>query len=119
MERAGDDRRGRSWTSEDIQRALEGQRWTFAKTMKWCPHEYTLRKHWTADVPFTEVVRYLNEKGYKAFFGKSVNTYWQAGPMKYWAMNSNPEKAGLINRTYTENTFEEPAKRWAPYWPRP
>jgi hypothetical protein len=86
-------------TFEDVAAALVDQsNWIYAKTMPECPHHYTLRKHWKADVPFEGVVQYIRDHGYREKFGRSYYTRLDINNLKYWSMGAPLPATILINR---------------------
>lgn len=96
--------------SETAQTLLESQEWTFAKTMPDNPHWYTLRKKWTCDQDFIDVVHFIREYGvierYPPPSGPKYTVMVIDG-FKYWTMGypCNPGPCHpahdtiLINRT--------------------
>jgi len=83
---------------EDVVRALEAQRWIFAKTMPQNPHEYTLRKAWAGDVSFDDVVTFIRDHGYQRRYGRRWYTCLDVGPHRYWTMGASLSATVLINR---------------------
>jgi hypothetical protein len=78
--------------------ALLASEWTFAKSMPLYPHWYTLRKAWTAKVPFGEVVQYIRDHGVMRNFGGATYTYFDHDSWTYWTMGASLPDTILINR---------------------
>ena len=89
---------------QDLQRVtslLEASEWRFAKTMPENPHWYTLRKTWTDDAAFVEVVEFIRKYGYKEVWppgSRNRYTVMDIGGYHYWTMGSPIPKTILINR---------------------
>lgn len=81
-----------------MQRALEGNSWTFAKTMPHCPHWYTLRKNWSGDMQFDTAVELIRQHGKPALYYRKVHIYLTLGEWKYWTMGAPIDETILINR---------------------
>lgn len=90
---------------EDVEKALLSKQWTFAKTMPQNPHEYTLRKKWTGDVPFEAVVQFIRDHGYKVRFGRSDYMCFDIGEHRYWTMGAPLSDTILINRAVNSPPF--------------
>jgi hypothetical protein len=85
------------WAAEDFQHFVEQSRWIFAKTMPHNPHEYTLRRHTTAE-QFDAAVRFVRENGVmEEYWGRPYKTLY-FGDHKYWTMGEPLESTILINR---------------------
>jgi hypothetical protein len=61
-------------------------RWTFAKTMVYVPHYYTLRKDWV-DGDFLEAAHYIQEHGLDEFYMGKPYKYIMINEFKYWSMD--------------------------------
>lgn len=83
---------------EEVAEALLAQPYRFAKTMPQCPHEYCLRKNWTAAVPFDNVVAFIRKHGYEASYKRAYRQYFNLNGMQYWTMNFPTDQTILINR---------------------
>ena len=87
-------------TIEDF---IEGSVWTFAKTMKDAPHEYTLKdpaSRAPALIPelFTKAVAFIREHGEKRKHGRAKYVYLEVGDWRYWTMGCPVHQTTLINR---------------------
>lgn len=83
---------------EKIERLLEAQEYTFAKTMPKNPHWYTLRKKWRNDEDFKKVVQFIRDNAtIEYFFGRPYSMYYLNGK-KYWTMGNPISETTLINR---------------------
>tara|TARA_R110000803_G_scaffold28011_8_gene65115 strand:- start:6321 stop:6626 length:306 start_codon:yes stop_codon:yes gene_type:complete len=77
---------------------LREARWTFAKTMAWVPHYYTLKKDWADQEQFVRAAQFLDDEGVMMTWGqKAAKRYLDIGDWRYWHMSS-PAEATLINR---------------------
>jgi len=83
---------------QEISAALLRQTWIYAKTQSWHPHEYCLRKDWSARIAFDDVVMYIRQHGYKERFGRRLYTYCNFDGYRYWTMGSPLCDTILINR---------------------
>lgn len=81
-----------------IEKALESQKWTFAKTMAKIPHEWVHMKTWRANITMPQIARYIQDYGYtKKFYNKEYK-YLNVGGYCYWTMDFPLSKTDLINR---------------------
>lgn len=71
---------------EEAELLLALSEWTFAKTMPWHPHWYTLRKNWEDDNLFVRVVEFIRKHGTVEQWGKTKYTYYTFAGFKYWTM---------------------------------
>ena len=88
---------------KDISDLVSSVRWQYAKTMGWCPHEYTVFD-WKPDLEprFREFARHIKEfGGWEPFIKGRKTWYFHFGPYKYWLM-SEPWQCTLINRTFSD-----------------
>lgn len=85
-------------TIEEIVDFIDGNRWTFAKTMPWHPHEYTLKANVSDPHMFERFVMHIRRNGYDKSFGKRAFTYFDVGIWQYWTMGSPLDETILINR---------------------
>lgn len=90
-------------TDEQVGQALDAHVWTFARTMPQWPHFYTVREHWTSEIPWENVVQFIRERGFKGWFGKgkAPRRYWLWKGQLYWTCSLDPKnlpKEGVINR---------------------
>lgn len=74
-------------------------KWTFAKTMPWCPHEYIVRdKCPLTDEEFLYFVDMQRRFGIKEHWGKYYFPYLYIDDYKYWTMGDSYENTIIINR---------------------
>lgn len=85
-------------TRAELIKALEGAEWVFARTMPWCPHEYTLRKTWADDGRFVAAVEAIRALGEVRPWKRYRHTYFDANGWTYWTMGSPIPATILINR---------------------
>lgn len=84
----------------DIQEVVSRLSWTFAKTMKNIPHEYTVKdlrcneKRKDYETLFLYI---LNNHYIKYFFGKPY-MYCDIGDFTYWIMSDDINVSKIINR---------------------
>ncbi|MSQ27349.1 MAG: hypothetical protein EXR51_04320 [Dehalococcoidia bacterium] len=81
---------------------IAGARWTFAKTMPWAPHEYTVR-NWGPTEPFAAFVHLIRSAGYPRQWKQYLHTYMDVDGWTYWTMGAPVEQTVIINRK-TEGT---------------
>jgi hypothetical protein len=62
------------------------------------PHWYTLRKTWTDDAAFIEVVEFIRQYGYREKFKGNRYTVMDIGGYHYWTMGWPIKSTILINR---------------------
>jgi len=82
----------------DVAAALLAREWTFAKTMPQNPHEYTLRKKWSGNMPFETVAQFIRDHGYVMRFGRSDYRCLDINGLRYWTMGAPLPQTTLINR---------------------
>ena len=90
-------------TVERFLKLINGNKWTFAKSMPENPHWYSLRDTWKSDSDFVQFVLFIRENGYKERFWRKEFIYFNVNGYKYWTMGCpthNCSKTGtiLINR---------------------
>ncbi len=88
-------------TNSEFKQFVDDNNWIFAKTYaEWAPHEYVVKDKLDeknqALIP--EVVVYIRENGFPAFFGNQEHKYLYYDRHYYWEMGSNPEGTIIINR---------------------
>ena len=84
---------------------VNGEKWTYAKTMPEWPHEYLVRER-VDEALFEQLVCHIRTNGYEGkFYSKSI-TYYDEDRMVYWAMGAPLEETIIINRCKKENTYE-------------
>jgi len=89
-------------TLNEITDALLSQEWVCAKTQPQNPHEYCLRRNWSAKTSFDDVVMYIRQNGYELSFGRHRYTYFNVCGYRYWTMGSPLSETILINRAKDE-----------------
>lgn len=69
----------------EIARAVEQENWRFAKTMRFVPHWYTVRREWLDEaVSFDEVLEYINDFGYDDPYHGVMFKAVELNGFKYW-----------------------------------
>lgn len=84
-----------------IQGIIERFKWTFAKSMKNIPHEYTVKnkKDLVDSKDYETLFFYIQKHHYvKKFYGKEYK-YCDIGDYTYWAMTDDVSESIIINRT--------------------
>jgi hypothetical protein len=101
-------------TVEEFRRWVTTREWRFAKTMWWCPHEYTITQ---LDAPtaerleFEAWVTFIREHGSKERFGKNRYIKLELDGWKYWSMGWPANQTILINRARLDAlVLERPPK---------
>jgi len=75
--------------------------WTYAKTYaQICPHEYIVKdkidkEFWES---FTEVVKYIREKGFITKYRGRSGEYYILDDHYYWTMGEPVEETTILNR---------------------
>lgn len=88
---------------------ITDERWTFAKTMPDWPHEYLVRER-VDEALFVELVLHIRKYGYEGRFYSKPITYFDQDGYTYWTMGAPIEETIIINRTQTENSYEQRLK---------
>lgn len=91
-------------SAEDLGRARElikVNSWQFAKTMRWCPHWYTLRRRWSSQDDFEWFVRFVRLYGVVESWRNYRHVYFYDQGWKYWSMGAPVETTILVNRART------------------
>lgn len=89
------------WTASDFDAWVADQRWSFAHSMPFLPHEYTLRKR---APEFAEAVAFADRAGRHALWPSvkrhSLRSYYVSGGHMYWHMNppGRSDLAEVFNR---------------------
>ena len=74
-------------------------KWTFAKTMPWCPHEYIVRgKCPLSEEEFLYFIEMQRNYGKVERWGKYITPYLYIDGYKYWTMGAPVEETIVINR---------------------
>jgi hypothetical protein len=84
---------------------VDGERWTFAKTMPEWPHEYIVRER-VDETLFEDLVRHIRAHGNEGRFYAKVRTYYEEAGMVYWTMGAPIEETTIVNRCSSEDTYE-------------
>lgn len=93
-------------TNRRFMALVNGQKWTFAKTMAAIPHWYIVRKNMN-DSDFVDMVKHIREFGVQENFGRRTFTYFYINGYKYWTMGEPINLNGaphtiIINRAKYE-----------------
>ena len=88
---------------------IASEKWTFAKTMPEWPHEYIVKER-VDEILFVELVLHMRKYGYEGRFYTKTITYFDQDGYTYWTMGAPIEETIIINRTQTENTYEQRLK---------
>ena len=90
---------------EDLRTFVDGQAWTFAKTMPEWPHEYIVRDR-VDETLFEDLVRHIRAQGREGKFYARVITYYEEAGLTYWTMGAPLHETTIVNRCRTEDTYE-------------
>lgn len=88
-------------THEEFREFIKGERWTFAKTMRSCPHEYIVKDRTKAgQEAFEEAKAFILENGFPAYYSnfKDAHYYYSVDGRYYWVMGTPPAAAIIMNR---------------------
>ncbi len=88
-------------TIEEFKKFVDDNNWIFAKTYAdWAPHEYVVKDKLNEvnQELIPEVVLFIRENGFPAFFGNQEHTYFFHDGHYYWEMGDEPEETIIINR---------------------
>jgi hypothetical protein len=96
-------------TNEELTHFLATEKWTYAKTMPLWPHEYLVRDR-VDEKRFVEMVLHIRQHGYEGRFYAKPITYFDQDGYTYWTMGAPVEETIIINRTQTENSYEQRLK---------
>ena len=91
--------------SEDLHDFVNGEKWTYAKTMPEWPHEYIVRKRVDSEL-FERLVSHIRKNGYEGKFYQETYTYYDEDGMLYWTMGAALEETTIINRCRKESSYE-------------
>jgi len=92
--------------SVELQKFVDTEKWTYAKTMPEWKHEYLVRER-VDDGLFVELVDHIRKNGYEGKFYTQAIVYYDQDGMTYWTMGAPVHETIIINRTEKENTYEE------------
>jgi hypothetical protein len=77
-------------------------KWTYAKTMPWCPHFYIVRNP-AIEERYVKLWNAINEFGDVGYFGETRRLYLHLGDgYKYWHMSDDLSMSKIINRAKDE-----------------
>lgn len=88
-------------TMEEFSRFVSENNWIFAKTYaEFAPHEYVVKDKLSIQHQqlFPEVVVFIREHGFPAFFGNREHIYLYFDGHYYWTMGDPVEDTVIINR---------------------
>lgn len=103
---------------QDFLRAFIADRdWRFAYTMRWNPHEYTI-KEWREEDPadvedFHRVLTLVATQGYTGKWGKRLWPYLDFDGQTYYTFGAPFVNTHVLNRKWSEKVD---ADRSAPSW---
>lgn len=87
-------------TRDLIQKTLEAQKWTFAKTMAKIPHEWVYKKTYKGNgVSMPDIAIFIKENGYTEYFYGKPYKYLDLNGYKYWTMDYPLSSTDLVNRS--------------------
>ena len=89
----------------ELQTFVNGQKWTFAKTMPEWPHEYIVKKQ-VDQALFVQFVSHIRMHGYEGMFYRKSITYYDNAGLVYWTMGAPIDETTIINRCKKEDSFE-------------
>lgn len=79
-------------------------KWTFAKSMPWCPHEYIVRgKCDLTDAEFVDFVLLQRKYGTHLRWRKYNHQYLFIDEYKYWTMGDAIENTIIMNRQHKKH----------------
>jgi len=84
---------------------VDGQLWTFAKTMPQWPHEYIVRDR-VDERLFVRLVEHIRAHGYEGHFYQKTIVYFEEAGMVYWTMGAPLHETTIINRCDETQTYE-------------
>ena len=85
---------------------VNGQTWTFAKTMPEWPHEYIVRDRVDEQL-FVDLVHHIRSHGRDGKFYEKVLVYYEEAGMVYWTMGAPLAETTIVNRCRSEETYEQ------------
>jgi hypothetical protein len=89
----------------DLRAFVDGQTWTFAKTMPAWPHEYIVRDR-VDEALFEDLVCHIRAHGRAGRFYERAITYYEEAGMVYWTMGAPLPETSIVNRCKSEDTYE-------------
>jgi hypothetical protein len=91
--------------SAELHDFVNGEKWTYAKTMPKWPHEYIVRERVDENL-FVKLVQHIRANGYQENFYKKKITYYEEDGLLYWTMGAPLSETIIINRCRKENSYE-------------
>jgi hypothetical protein len=88
----------------DLRAFVDGERWTFARTMPAWPHEYVVRERVDGDL-FRRLVVHIRVNGYDGRFYATPIRYYEEDGLVYWTMGAPLDETTIVNRCRREDTF--------------
>ena len=91
-------------TEEQALKIISEFKWTFAKTMAYWPHWYTVRQvsDPRMNAMYEELFHYIHANGYIEMFKGRPYKYCDIGDYKYWPMATDIKDSKVINRVPIE-----------------
>jgi len=96
-------------TNDTLTNFIATEKWTYAKTMPDWPHEYIVREKVDEEF-FIKLVLHIRKYGYEGKFYSKTIVYFDQDGITYWTMGAPIEETIIINRTKTENSYEQRLK---------
>ncbi len=89
----------------ELRAFVDGETWTFAKTMPEWPHEYLVRERVDEGL-FVRLVEHIRAHGYEGRFYARTITYYEEAGLVYWTMGAPVDETTIVNRCRKEDTYE-------------
>lgn len=85
---------------KEILSIIETLKWTFAKTMAYWPHYYTVRQSDNAELNemYNYLYNYIKDNHYIQLFNGEEYKYCDIGEYSYWIMDDDINSSIIINR---------------------
>lgn len=96
--------RFQTYTPNELRGVIEGQIWTFAKTMPQWPHEYIVRSRMVSDLMFVRFVATIRIFGYDQMWMRFKRRYLDVGRHRYWTQGDWLTTTCIINRALNERS---------------
>jgi len=88
--------------------AAQSLKWTFAKTMPECPHQYIVRGKTADDEVYSAMFRTIDTNGEWGEWGASKYKYYHPGDgYYYWKMTDDIDESVIVNRSVEDIEDEE------------
>lgn len=91
--------------TDELERFVDVEDWTFAKTMPKWPHEYIVRER-VDEALFVTLVKHIRAEGYEGRFYRMAITYFDDRGMVYWTMGKPIAETIIVNRCRKEGSYE-------------